>query len=64
MAELSECHWVYAVVQSETRQKGAVRGELGLFVDRFYIALFSAFEQTDSARMWFYMNEQLFIALL
>ena len=25
--------------------------------DRFYIALFSALEQTDCARMWFYMSE-------
>ena len=28
--------------------------------DRFYIALFSALEQTHSARMCFYMSEQLF----
>ena len=26
-------------------------------VDRFYIALFSALEQTLCARMWFYMSE-------
>ena len=32
-------------------------------VDRFYIAPFSAFEQTHCARMWFYMSKQLFIAL-
>ena len=31
-------------------------------VDRFYIALFSALEQTHCARMWFYMTEYLFIA--
>ena len=38
-------------------------GELFLLlIDRFYIALFSAVEQSHCARMWFYMNEQLFIA--
>ena len=31
--------------------------------DRFYIALFSALEQTHCARMWFYMNDYLLIAL-
>ena len=31
-------------------------------VDRFYIVLFSAFEQTHCARMWFYMSDQLFMA--
>ena len=30
-------------------------------IDRFYIALFSALEQTHCARMWFYLSEQLFI---
>ena len=36
---------------------------MGLIViDRFYIALLSAREQTHCARMWFYMNESLFIA--
>ena len=29
--------------------------------DRFYIALFSTLEQTHCARMWFYMNDSLFI---
>ena len=33
-----------------------------IIIDRFYIALFSALEQTHCARMWFYMSEQLFIA--
>ena len=33
-----------------------------IIIDRFYIALFSALEQTHSARMSFYMNEYLFIA--
>ena len=28
-----------------------------IIIDRFYIALFSAFEQTHCARMWFYMSE-------
>ena len=32
-----------------------------IIIDRFYIALFSALEQTHSARMSFYMNEYLFI---
>ena len=31
------------------------------FVDRFYIVLFSAFEQTHCTRMWFCMSEWLFI---
>ena len=30
--------------------------------DCFYIALFSALEQTHCARMWFYMSDYLFIA--
>ena len=34
------------------------------FVDRFYIALFSALEQTHCARMWFYMSEQQYSAFL
>ena len=33
-----------------------------IIVDRFYIALFSAVEQTHCARMWFYISEYLFIA--
>ena len=33
-----------------------------LLVDRFYIALLSAFEQTPCARMWFYTSESLFTA--
>ena len=37
------------------------KGKAGKFYiiisDRFYIALFSAFEQTHCARMWFYMSE-------
>ena len=33
-----------------------------IIIDRFYIALFSALEQTHCARVWFYMTEQLFIA--
>ena len=33
-------------------------------VDRFYIALFSALEQTHWACMWFCMSNQLFIAHL
>ena len=33
-----------------------------IIIDRFYIALFSALEQTHCARKWFYMSEQLFIA--
>ena len=32
------------------------------YIDRLYIALFSALEQTHCARMWFYISEQLFIA--
>ena len=28
-----------------------------IIIDRFYIALFSAVEQTHCARMWFYMSE-------
>ena len=32
-----------------------------IIVDRFYIALFSALEQTHCAHMWFYMSEWLFI---
>ena len=28
-----------------------------IIIDRFYIALFSAPEQTHCARMWFYMRE-------
>ena len=28
-----------------------------IIIDRFYIALFSALEQTHCARMWFYMSE-------
>ena len=28
-----------------------------IVIDRFYIALISALEQTHCARMWFYMNE-------
>ena len=36
-------------------------GKVIIIIDRFYIALFSAFEQTHCAREWFYMNEQLFI---
>ena len=28
-----------------------------IIIDRFYIALFSAREQTHCARMWFYMSE-------
>ena len=37
------------------------KGKAGKFyiiiiTDRFYIALFSAFEQTHCARMWFYMS--------
>ena len=32
------------------------------YIDRFYIALFSALEQTHCARMWFYMSDKLFIA--
>ena len=27
-----------------------------IIIDRFYIALFSALEQTHCARMWFYMS--------
>ena len=34
-----------------------------IIIDRFYIVLFSAFEQTHCACMWFYMSEWLFIAL-
>ena len=30
--------------------------------DCFYIALFSALDQTHCARMWFYVSEQLFTA--
>ena len=30
---------------------------LHIIIDRFYIALFSAFEQTYRARMWFYMSD-------
>ena len=33
-----------------------------IIIDRFYIALFSALEQTHCARMWFCMSEQLLIA--
>ena len=33
-----------------------------IIIDRFYIALFSALEQTHCARMWFYMSEYLYIA--
>ena len=33
-----------------------------IIVDRFYIALFSALEQTQCARMWFHMSDWLFIA--
>ena len=28
-----------------------------IIIDRFYMALFSAFKQTHCARMWFYMSE-------
>ena len=28
-----------------------------IITDRFYIALFSALEQTHCARMWFYMSD-------
>ena len=28
-----------------------------IIIDSFYIALFSALEQTHCARMWFYMSE-------
>ena len=28
-----------------------------IIIDRFYIALFSALEQTHCARMWFYMSK-------
>ena len=31
-------------------------------VDRFYVALFSALEQTHCAHTWVYMSEQVFIA--
>ena len=33
------------------------RFRLIIIIDRFYIALFSAFEQTHCARMWFYMSQ-------
>ena len=33
-----------------------------IIIDRFYIALFSALEQTHCARTSFYINEYLFIA--
>ena len=33
------------------------RLDLIIIIDRFYIALFSALEQTHCARMWFYMSE-------
>ena len=29
-----------------------------IIINRFYIALFSALEQTHCARVWFYMSEQ------
>ena len=28
-----------------------------IIIDRFYIALFFALEQTHGARMWFYMSD-------
>ena len=29
-----------------------------IIINRFYIALFSALEQTHCARVWFYMSEE------
>ena len=52
-----------ALVCSLTSQKQLVDSRLQpapekqLIIDRFYIALFSAREQTHCARMWFYMSE-------
>ena len=35
----------------------AMTGTVVIYIDRFYIALFSALEQTHCARMWFYISE-------
>ena len=40
----------------------ALNLEYIIIIDRFYIALFSALEQTQCARMWFHMSDWLFIA--
>ena len=41
---------IHRVAGEEKKWTGFV-----FFVDRFYIALYSALEQADCARMWFYM---------
>ena len=43
--------------QNETIKRDIIVSVIIIIIDRFYIALFSALEQTHCARMWFYMSE-------
>ena len=52
----SQMTWKYNVL-SMSLKTNDLKICVIIIIDRFYIALFSALEQTHCARMWFYMSE-------